>query len=153
MLVWVGHSCPTPLTLILILQVPAQSFAIPWRSGASAPRKALTNDPRLQPLRYHRQLCHPERSKRIRLMNPHAQSKDPCTCAHASAISGSLSRSRWTVESWGEFQARHDSGIPPFKKNEDWGTRSYHRENHERALLLSQLPATGWPDWNDRKRL
>jgi hypothetical protein len=86
---WVGHSCPTPLTLILILQVPAQSFAIPWKSGASAPRKTLTNEPRLQPLRYHRQLCHPERSMRIRLMNPHAQSKDPCTAARASTASGS----------------------------------------------------------------
>jgi len=81
MLVWSGHSCPLPLSLILILisQVRARTQASPWKSGASAPRKALTNAPRLQPLRYHHQFCHPERSMRIRIMNPHAQSKDPCT--------------------------------------------------------------------------
>ena len=33
--------------------------------------------------------CHPERSMRIRLMNPHAQSKDPCTPTPTSAASGS----------------------------------------------------------------
>src|ERR1039458_3658051 len=32
--------------------------------------------------------CHPERSMRIRFMNPHAQSKDPCTPPRASAVSG-----------------------------------------------------------------
>jgi hypothetical protein len=33
--------------------------------------------------------CHPERSMRIRFMNPHAQSKDPCTPTRSSAASGS----------------------------------------------------------------
>ena len=75
--------------LDLDFAVPAQSFAIPWKSGASAPRKTLTNEPRLQPLRYHQQLRHPERSMRIRLMNPHAQSKDPCTLVRTPTAPGS----------------------------------------------------------------
>jgi len=33
--------------------------------------------------------CHPERSMRIRLINPHAQSKDPYIPARSSAVSGS----------------------------------------------------------------
>jgi len=42
--VWLGHSCPTPLILILILNfalLPPPPHAAPWKSGASAPRKAL----------------------------------------------------------------------------------------------------------------
>ena len=37
--------------------------------------------------------CHPERSMRIRFMNPHAQSKDPCTPTRSSAASGSSPKS------------------------------------------------------------
>jgi len=36
--------------------------------------------------------CHPERSMRIRLANPHAQSKDPCTLIFASFAAGSSPR-------------------------------------------------------------
>jgi hypothetical protein len=38
--VWVGHSCPTPLTSILILPRTSRTYVAPWRSGASAPCKA-----------------------------------------------------------------------------------------------------------------
>jgi hypothetical protein len=34
--------------------------------------------------------CHPERSMRIRFMNPHAQSKDPCTPTLSQPLQGVL---------------------------------------------------------------
>jgi hypothetical protein len=47
----------------------------PGRADASAPRKARKSGTRLQPLRHAQARCHPERSMRIRLTNPHAQSQ------------------------------------------------------------------------------
>src|ERR1022692_2634410 len=54
LLVWSGHSCPLPLTLILTLISPerVRPCAIPWKSGASTPRQAPKPGTRLQPLRY-----------------------------------------------------------------------------------------------------
>src|SRR5437763_12765860 len=70
---------------------------MPWKSGASAPRQAHKSGTPLQPPRYPQPRCHPERSMRIRLMNPRAQSKDPFTPDRASAVSGSSPgiASRW----------------------------------------------------------
>jgi hypothetical protein len=90
---------PSPAALDLDLDFAGRTYkaaATPRKSGASAPRKAEDREgheftraaparkpgARLQPLRDARLNCHPERSVRIRLMNPHAQSKDPYAPTH-----------------------------------------------------------------------
>ena len=109
------------LDLDFDLASPRTDQAIPWKSGASAPRKALTNAPRLQPPRYHHQLCHPE-PKRIRLMNPHAQSKDPCQL----------------------IRAQPPQGVPP----ESPGSES-HRSNSKPDATVESHPSKdeGWGTW------
>src|SRR5260370_42255156 len=67
--VWVGHSCPTPLTLILILVLtlllrPPRTHVAPWKSGASAPASSAQIRKRLHPRSHPQPRCHPERSMR-----------------------------------------------------------------------------------------
>jgi hypothetical protein len=66
--------------------------------------------------------CHPERSMRIRFMNPHAQSKDPCTHALAPAVSGSSPGIAGVIGGNPKRGAAVESHP---SKNEGWGTRLY----------------------------
>jgi len=68
------------------------------RAALQRPRQAhkLENPASAAKLRPTR--CLPERSMRIRLMNPHAQSKDPCTLIRVPAASGSPLRARSSEE-------------------------------------------------------
>src|SRR6266436_3488762 len=68
------------------------------------------------------QRCHPERSMRIRLTNPHAQSKDPRTPARASAVSGRSPGIAGQREPSRKLQAGRDRGSPTRRKErEGWG--------------------------------
>jgi hypothetical protein len=68
--------------------VSRYSLAREPQSGAKMAIIALQT--RLSPLRQRSKTpCHPERSMWIRLLNPHAQSKDPCTLFRISVAAGS----------------------------------------------------------------
>ena len=78
-----------PTTSLRMTRCVQKRFISCWLSqGSSGTRESSAPRP-LRQSRVFNLRCHPERSTRIRFMNPHAQSKDPCTSARASAVSGS----------------------------------------------------------------
>jgi hypothetical protein len=61
---------------------------LPWASASELKGAAPAPDEADVP----QTPCHPERSMRIRFMNPHAQSKDPCILIRTPTASGSSPR-------------------------------------------------------------